>query len=63
MTKDTTVQTGGDQDIALLKKASLQSMRTWYDQQLTLAKKSKYLAHLKADIAKFRFEETFALVK
>ncbi len=51
------------QQVQLYDEVTLKNMTRWYDQQITLAEKSKDLAELKASIAKARVEETYALVQ
>lgn len=51
------------QKVQLYDDSTIKDMTRWYDQQITLAEKSKKLSQLKAEIAKARAEETYALVQ
>ena len=48
------------QKVQLYDEQTFKNMGRWYDQQITLAKKSKELADLKASIAESNLKETYA---
>jgi hypothetical protein len=58
-----TAATEQPQKVQLYDDSTIKDMTQWYDQQITLAERSKTLSQLKADIAKARAEETYALVQ
>ena len=49
--------------IGLIDTPTFSGMLKWYDQQIQLAKKSKELSSLKAEIAKSKAEEQYAYAK